>query len=337
MEQIEVNIKLTSNNYIYNIPIRKSDTILQLKEYCQIISDIPQVQQILLYKGKILYNEKFINDYNIENNDNIILAKKEESKKVIDSLGHNSESSNLNSNFTNKIKRLTDNKEININEVAKSLGQIPDILSNFNKIDIDKVNNLCKSMEWENFFRIEPEKYKEILKILNDPSKKKMINDMIKDPSLLTTFFNSPELKEKSQNNPIFKMFYQNPQIFLSPHILQKDLNMLKKDEKNIMESSRSVISGPPDPFESLNNNHNNQMMNSSEQISDTNTINNENIKNKEVLGNIGINIGFKEKYKEQLSQLKDMGFNNEESNIQALKHSNGNINNALEKLLEKN
>ena len=112
---------------------------------------------------------------------------------------------------------------------------------------------------------------------------------------------------------------------------------MLKKDEKNIMESSRSVISGPPDPFESLNNNHNNQMMNSSEQISDTNTINNENIKNKEVLGNIGINIGFKEKYKEQLSQLKDMGFNNEESNIQALKHSNGNINNALEKLLEKN
>ena len=211
MEQIEVNIKLTSNNYIYNIQIRKSDTILQLKEYCQIISDIPQVQQILLYKGKILYNEKFINDYNIENNDNIILAKKEESKKVIDSLGHNSESSNLNSNFTNKIKRLTDNKEININEVAKSLGQIPDILSNFNKIDIDKVNNLCKSMEWENFFRIEPEKYKEILKILNDPSKKKMINDMIKDPSLLTTFFNSPELKEKSQNNPIFKMFYQNP------------------------------------------------------------------------------------------------------------------------------
>ena len=77
MEEIEVNIKLAENNKIYNILIRKVDTILKLKEYCKIISNIPTDQQNLLYNGIILSNEKLINDYNIENNHYIILAKKD--------------------------------------------------------------------------------------------------------------------------------------------------------------------------------------------------------------------------------------------------------------------
>jgi len=189
----------------------------------------------------------------------------------------------------------------------------------------------------ENLYRIEPEKYKEILKIINDPSDKDLMKNMIKDPSLLATIFNIPELKIKCQNDPIFKLFYQNPKIFLSPQILQKNLNMLEKDRKNIIESSKTEISVPPDPFENKNNNHNNQMMNSSEQISYINTFNNNSSGNKEIFGNNDIDIDYKEKHKEQLSLLKDMGFINEESNIQALKQFNGNINNALEKLMKEN
>ena len=83
MDQIEVNIKLKANNKVYNLPIRTSETILKLKEYCQIISNIPPAQQNLLYKGKILSNEKLIKDYEIENNHDIILVKKRESKKII--------------------------------------------------------------------------------------------------------------------------------------------------------------------------------------------------------------------------------------------------------------
>ena len=335
MEQIEVNIKLASNNHIYNLPIRKSETILKLKEYCQIISDIPQIQQNLLYKGKILSNEKNIDDYNIKNNDDIILVKKEEPKPVNVLLENNSGSSNSNSNLINKIKSLSDNKEININEVAKALGQIPDILSYFNKIDIDKLNNFCQSMGLENLYRIEPQKYKELLKIIKDPSNKDIMNNMFKDPSILKTIFNSPELKIKNQNDPIFKLFYQNPQIFLSPQILQKNLNLLEKDKKNKIESSKTEISVPPDPFGNINNNYINQMKNSSGEISYINTFNNNSTENKEIFGNCDNDIDYKEKYKEQLSLLKDMGFINEESNIQALKRSNGNINNALEKLLK--
>jgi hypothetical protein len=62
------------------------------------------------------------------------------------------------------------------------------------------------------------------------------------------------------------------------------------------------------------------------------------NIGNKENLGNNGISIDYKGKYKEQLSQLKNMGFANEEAIIQALKQSNGIIdNNVLDKLLKEN
>ena len=40
------------------------------------ISDVPSNKQILIYKGKILSNDKLISDYNIDNGDNIILKKR---------------------------------------------------------------------------------------------------------------------------------------------------------------------------------------------------------------------------------------------------------------------
>ena len=45
-------------------------------------------------------------------------------------------------------------------------------------------------------------------------------------------------------------------------------------------------------------------------------------------------NVDYKEKYKDQLAQLKEMGFINEETNIQVLKQCSGNVQFAIEKLL---
>ena len=105
MEEIEVNIKFSKNNKIYYMLIRKSDTILRLKEYCQKISDIPPSEQNLLYKGKILIDEKLIGDYNIGDNHTILLLKKEEPK-----LEYVPIAQNLNSL---KNKKLLDNKDVN--------------------------------------------------------------------------------------------------------------------------------------------------------------------------------------------------------------------------------
>ena len=209
MEQIEVNIKLVSNNLTYNIPIRKEDTILRLKEYCHIISNVPQDQQNLIYKGKILSNEKLIKDYDIENNHNIILVKKEKSNPVNAPLLDNSVSSDLNKKALNYIKSIPDNKEINYNELANFYKQIPD-LSSFLKLDINKVNNLYEFFGFKSFsdmFGINPQKYKELLK---DPEFMDLMKNMLLDPSLLKILFSNPKAKQLIQNNPIFKLTFQS-------------------------------------------------------------------------------------------------------------------------------
>ena len=318
MEEIEVNIKLAANNQIYNLAIRKSDTILKLKEYCQIISNIPPAQQALFYKGKILSNEKLINEYDIETNHNIILVKKEELKPV-------------------NIKNFSDNKEINPNEVAKALEQFPDLLSFFEKVDFNMYDNYCRSFglgSFSSIYGIEPQEFKEMLK---DPSNRDILKNISNDPSSLETFLSDPELQKKFQDKPFLKLSFQYPKIFMTPHYFQMYQNMFKVKEKNIIESSNSEISLPPDPFESLNDNQDNQIMNSSGQKSNINFFNHNNTGNKEILGNNGIDIDYKKEYKDQLSQLKDMGFINEETNIQVLKQSKGNINNAIENLLKYN
>jgi len=234
MEQIEVNIKLQSNNKIYNIPIRKLDKVLKLKEYCQILSKIPPNQQNLLYKGKILSDEKLINDYNIENNHNIILVKKEK-LKIINA----------------PIESFINNKEINCNEIANAARQIPDVTSHLNNMDMNKVDNYFKSMGFGSFsdiFGCEPHKFKEFLK---DPQIRDMTNNVLKDPSLLEYYFNNTELKNKIKNNHFMRFCFQNPQITLTPQNLIREQNIFKEDEININESS--VISAPQEPFRSQN------------------------------------------------------------------------------------
>ena len=61
---------------------------------------------------------------------------------------------------------------------------------------------------------------------------------------------------------------------------------------------------------------------------------NNENFSNIGINDNNDSNVDYKEKYKNQLAELKELGFVNEEKNIQVLKKCNGNFQSAVEYLL---
>ena len=61
---------------------------------------------------------------------------------------------------------------------------------------------------------------------------------------------------------------------------------------------------------------------------------NNENFSNIGINDNNDSNVDYKEKYKNQLAELKEFGFVNEEKNIQVLKKCNGNVQFAIEILL---
>ena len=318
MEEIEVNIKLAANNQIYSLPIRKTETILKLKEYCQIISNIPPAQQNLLYKGKILSNEKLIKGYEIENNHEIILVKEEEQKTV-------------------NIQQFSDNKELNPKKIAKAFGQIPDLLSFCEKMDLYKIGNYVRLILNTNSSGPSKFEAQELKESLNEYSTKDFIKNINKDPSFAEKFFSDPKIQKDIQDIPILRIWFGNPEVYITPQNFQKILNMFKEDEKNMNEISNIGISIPPDPFESINSNQSSQIMNSSGKISNINSFNNNSICNKNILENNGIDIDYKKEYKDQLSQLKDMGFINEEINIQVLKESKGNINSAIENLLKYN
>ena len=319
MEEIEVNIKIAANNQIYSLPIRKTETILKLKEYCQIISNIPPAQQNLLYKGKMLSNEKLIKDYDIKNNHEIILVKEEEKKTV-------------------NIQEFSDsNKELNPKKIAKAFGQIPDLLSFCEKMDLYKIGNYVRLILNTNSSGPSKFEAQELKESLNEYSNKDFIKNINKDPSFAEKFFSDPKIQKEIQDIPILRIWFGNPEVYITPQNFQKILNMFKEDEKNMNEISNIGISIPPDPFESINSNQSSQIMNSSGKISNINSFNNNSIGNKNILGNNGIDIDYKKEYKAQLSQLKDMGFINEEINIQVLKESKGNINSAIENLLKYN
>jgi len=210
MDQIEVNIKLASNNKIYNLPIRKSDTILKLKEYCKIISNIPEDQQNLLYKGKILLDEKLINYYNIENDHNIILVKKEVQK---------AESSNQ--NFIDYLFKTINsnklnNKEIKPNDLFNLCNKIPNIYSFYNNVDWNQIHNFYQFLGVGNFKDIIGLEPKEMKELLNDPSKRDMFDKLIKDPSEFEGILNDPIVREKIQNNPFAKIAIQNKQLLIN-------------------------------------------------------------------------------------------------------------------------
>ena len=254
MDQIEVTIKIETKNLINYMIIGRSDKIEKLKEFCEKISDIPSTRQILIYKGKILSNDKLISDYNINDRHSIILKKKEEPSPAKAPLEQNSGS--LNYIFANKNKSLSINKQKIFNEFANIYNQI-DYFSFLKEIDIDKIKNFFQLIGMENvaeFYCSELQKNKHIL---NKPEYKDIINNMLKDPSLLEIFFNNPELKSLIINNPFLELSLKNPQIF-SPQEFQKLKNLFKKDEKKMNESSFNEISEPPDPF------GNSQMLNSS-------------------------------------------------------------------------
>ena len=260
MEEIEVNIKLEENKRIYNIPIRKSDTVLKLKEYCKIISNIPQNKQNLLYKGKILLDEKLIEDYNIENNHDIILVKKEDLKSANASISQNSNNSNPNENFFNINNiNFSINKEINPNDIANAYNQVPDFLSIVNNMDLnllDKAYQFYGMGKFSDVWGVEPQEFKILLK---DPSTRNLFNNMMKDPSLIEMSLNNPLTKAKIQNNPYFNLFLHNPNQGLSPQIIKMAQECFREKEKNSIGSSNAEISVPPGPFESLNNNQINQ------------------------------------------------------------------------------
>ena len=75
-DQINIKIKQTNNNQTFDVSIFKENTVLELKKACADKSGLSESQQNLVYKGRILSDEKLVGDYNIAEGHTIIMVKK---------------------------------------------------------------------------------------------------------------------------------------------------------------------------------------------------------------------------------------------------------------------
>ena len=142
--------------------------------------------------------------------------------------------------------------------------------------------------------------------ILNNPVVTQMMTQIMSNPELMSQMINNPMIQQM-RNNPM----YQNPDIInnmmANPQMLEMMNHMMSNPE--IMTNALNNMN-----TSSLNTNSTNTASNTS---SDQNNFEN-----------------LKEKYKEQISKINELGFNETSKIIAILKSCNGNVDIAIDRLL---
>ena len=356
-DEITIKIKMTSNAQVYTLKVNKSDTIEVLKEKCSKETSVPAQSQNLVYKGRILSNEKLVSDYNIDNDHTIILVKKHipsqtsttENKPSTQTTSTSNTNTNTN-NYSNNSNNNNSNNN-NYNPFMGLGGQMPDLSqlgSLMGNIDPNSLNDMMQNLGnggglGNMGMGMNPQMMGQLL---SNPMYMQMMQNMLQNPQMLQMAINSPQMRQLAQNNPQMQALLNNPQLLqqiLNPQTLQMMSNMFQ-----------SMGGGNNNPNNNNNNTNNNngqrpafdfsQMANLFSGMGGLfgNQNNNsgsgfgagENFSNIGINDNNDPNVDYKEKYKDQLAQMKEMGFVNEETNIQMLKQCNGNVQFAIERML---
>jgi ubiquilin len=364
-DEIQVKIKMTSNAQVYTVKVLKSDTVQTLKEKCQKESSIPPESQNLVYKGRILSNDKLISDYKIENDHTIILVKRhapsttttENKTTTTSNTTSNTTTSNTNNNTSNTSNTNNNTNNNNNNNIPNPFmgmgmgGQMPDLSSLLGNIDPNELNNMMQSLGGMGGLGnlgnlgmggMNPQTMSQML---NNPMMMQMMQNILSNPEMLQMVINSPQMRQMAQNNPQMQAILSNPQLLqqmLNPQTLQMMTNMLQgmggnANANNNNNNNNNNPQMPPIDFSqmaSLFGNMGGLFGNNSGTGSGNGTGGTENFSNIGINDNNDANVDYKEKYKDQLAQMKDMGFVNEETNIQVLKQCSGNVQFAIERLL---
>ena len=338
-----MKVKMTSNATVYTVTVNKICTVEELKKACEKETSIPPESQNLVFKGRILDNTKKIDEYGLQNDNTIILVKKvnpqekkNEPPKQESQSSNNQNTSNTNTNTnTNSNTNPNANPNTNTNTNTNS--------NNGNPFGMD-LNSLLQGMGgmggmsgmsgMDNLGMggMNPQMMGQML---NNPMYMQMMQNLISDPNTLNMMMNHPQIKPLIDSNPMMREIFSNPELMrqmFSPEMMQQMSTMLNSGGMGGMGMNPF---GMGMPMTNPNNNNNN---NSSGNMNPYANLFNMN------MGNFGMgqntnnnpqdNVDPKEKYKDQLAQLKDMGFINEEANIQVLKQCDGNVQFAVEKLL---
>lgn len=315
MTEISIKIKFNKGEQIIKeFSILNDMTVEDLRLIVEEEFKVPAYKQNLIYKGNMLQNEKKLEDYKISNNDMILLVEK---------IGETGDKVGLN--------KVSGQSGIGVP------GQINyDLLKQPMSFSGD-INQLAEAMKI-------PEIAGQMDAVLDDPN---VMNAMMQNPQIKAMCDMFPNVKDLMMNKEFMKKM-------LSPENLERlqrlqngnasmeDLMGGLRINNNTNNNNFGGLGGGANPFGSLGMGM---------------PMGNPFLMNPMFMGGMGgqpnlfgqgFNNNFnsnlnsnnmtpeqlKEKYKTQIASIKEMGFDKEEDIINALKKTNGNVDAAIERLI---
>ena len=265
---------------------------------------VPTQKQNLIFKGHMLTNNKKLEDYKISNGDTILLVEK---------FGNVTESTGL-----NNVKVQTGigaRGQINYDLFKQPMG---------GNVDINQII--------------------EAMKIPEIAGQMEAIAD---DPNIINAMMQNPQIKAMCDANPMIKDLITNKE-FIRNMFSMENLERMKK----LQEGNYDELQNIPN-LNNMGNNMNNNMGNMGNLFGVPGMGMGMPMFNPMLMNNFfnpgqnmyGQNQGnaniptlsreqLKDKYKNQIETIKNMGFDNEDKIIDALNKTNGNIDAAIERLL---
>lgn len=138
---------------------------------------------------------------------------------------------------------------------------------------------------------------------------------MLSNPDQLKAMFDMPQMQSLLGSNPQMKAMLDNPEF----------LSMLSNPE--VINNAMGMMSGGGLGQFGMPTSNMGQNPFAQPQTFNTNTSSNQGTSSQ---------VNWKEKYQNELKTMKDMGFFNEDVNLEVLKETGGNVDFAVEKLLSR-
>lgn len=179
--------------------------------------------------------------------------------------------------------------------------------------------------------------FEQLEQIMQRPEIAGQFNEMLGDPNVINAMLDNPQIKPLLDANPFLRQQMSNPE-FLRNIFNPESLRMMRQLQENgpnlmgnPLENSGNNMGGMGGMNPYMNplmfNPYMNPMMGNFNYPGGGFGGMNNNMTNEQL----------KEKYKNEIQQLKEMGFDNEENNLKALIKSNGNVEAAVGRLIENN
>ena len=340
-EEITIKVKKTNTANIYTVKIKKSDKVIDLKKEIAKQSDLPAEGQNLVYKGKILNDDKTIQDYELQTDHTVILVRKANYKPETTSSSSSTEQQQQQqpqSQSSQSQPQDNTSSQHSANPFgAFGMGGMPN-LSGFDMSGFDMGG--MGGMGMPGMGGMNPMMAMQILQ--SNPQLLQQFSAMMQNPEAVNMLLNNPQLKPLLDSNPQMREILSNPQMrqqMFSPQNMQMMMNMMQG--MGGMGMPGMGMGGMP----GMGMGGFGGMPQQQQQQTGSNVGGNGmgfnpfaffggGMPNQQQQQQQDQNVDYKVLYKEQLEKLKEMGFVNEDVNINILKQCQGNVDFAVEKLL---